>query len=196
MMAPQPRIYGALKPVIATLDQLDVVYCVGGSVASSIHGIPRTTLDVDVVCDLKLSDVDPFVRFLEPTYYVSEDAVKSAVLHQGSFNLVHYDTMMKVDVFKLKRREFDLQAMQRRVYRPASGATADTHLYLSSPEDIILNKLEWYRMGEQVSERQWLDVVNVMKVQGELLDRGYLQQWAGDLNLADLLARALTEAGL
>jgi len=109
-----------------------------------------------------------------------------------SFNLIHKQTMFKVDIFPARDRAYDRAQFERRAaYTLAeeSGQTA----YVASPEDNILSKLERYRLGGEISDRQWQDVLNVLKIQGERIDRSYLEYWGGQLGLSDLLARALEE---
>ena len=119
--------------------------------------------------------------------------IRDAIRRRSSFNVIHLATMMKVDVFILKDRAFDQAAFAR-----STASTLDEHqrrVYpLTTAEDIVLHKLEWYRLGGGVSERQWQDVLGVFRVQGATLDRAYLERWASDLGVADLLARAIREA--
>lgn len=184
----------AIAPVAEALDNLGVAYLIGGSVASSVHGFVRATIDADIVADLKLVHVQPLVRYLEADYYIDADAIKDAIRHKGSFNVIHFETLLKVDIYIPKTRLFDESVFQRVQMRPLPG---DARLFaVSSPEDVILNKLEWYRMGGEVSDRQWNDVLGVLKVQGTNIDLPYLRRWAAALNVADLLERALDDAGL
>ena len=101
--------------------------------------------------------------------------------------------MFKVDVFLPKPRLYSQQQMERRVRQPLSPELA-RQVYFSSAEDSVLSKLEWYRLGGEVSDRQWRDILGVIKTQGERLDLAYLRQWATVLNVVDLLEKALLEA--
>ena len=166
----------------------------GGSIASSAHGVARASVDGDVVTELAAGDVEPFMAALREAYYVPEERVRDAVARRASFNLIHLDTMLKVDVFVSKDRPFDRRAFERS--RPAaiegpSGAT----LPVSSAEDIVLAKLEWYRRGGEVSERQWTDVLGVLQAGAGDLDLLYLQRGSVELGVEDLLTRALGEVG-
>lgn len=184
----------AIMPIIEAFEHLDISYYIGGSVASSIFGIARADFNVDIVVDLKLGHVQPFVQALETAYYVDADTIKDAIRRKSSFNIIHLETTLKVDVFILKARAFDQEAFRRLQQRQIPG---DTRFFnVSSPEDVILNKLEWYRMGGEVSNHQWGDVLGVLKVQGTNIDVPYLRRWAAALNVADLLERALDDAGL
>ncbi len=184
-----------LQPVIHAFDGLGVLYQVGGSLASSAWGLPRSTQDADLVADLQLQHVEPLVAQLLDSYYVDASMIREAIVQQSSFNLLHLATMLKVDVFIPKRSAFDEVAFQRA--RPQwLDAPQSEQVLFTSPEDIILHKLVWYRSGGEVSERQWLDVLGVLKVQAEDLDVTYLRDWAARLGVSELLARTWQEAGL
>ncbi len=193
----------ALTPVIAEFERLGVPYYIGGSLASSAYGVARATLDADLVADLQSDQVAPFITALQPTYYLDEMAIREAIQYRSSFNLIHLATMIKVDVFITKARPSDAEAFRRIRREPlddeddatSAHASVARRYALASPEDVILAKLEWYQLGGRTSERQWGDILGVIKVQGPALDEVYLRQWAAALNLADLLQRALDEAG-
>ncbi len=190
-MIPEPLAVTLM--VIEVLEQLDVAYLVGGSLASTVHGEPRTTLDADLIADLQPEHVAPFVEALEPAFYLDEGMIREALARQSSFNLIHLDTMFKVDVFVLKQRAFDREQMKRRV-RYLVTPEPRRAIYVATAEDTILAKLAWYRSGGNASERQWRDVIGVIKVQGDRLDTAYLRDWAGSLRIAGLLKQALAEA--
>ena len=174
--------------VTQTLERLDVPYAVGGSLASSLHGVMRSTLDVDIVADMRLEHIQPLVDAVSKEFYADNEMMKDAIEQQGSFNLIHYDTAFKVDIFIRKSRPFDQMQLERR--RISVIATdPERSIYVTSPEDVILSKLEWYRLGGEVSERQWRDVLGVLKTR-----TGELDQMAKELNVTDLLSRALKEA--
>lgn len=182
----------ALEPVVDALDALGVGFHIGGSVASSLHGVARATIDIDLVADLTLEHVHPLVASLEDAYYIDEGQVREAVRRRSSFNLIHLATMYKIDVFVTRDRPFDQVA--RRRARAVSLTDDDSRAFaVASPEDTILTKLEWYRAGGERSERQWTDIVGVIRVQADRLDRTHLEGWAARLEVADLLERALAE---
>lgn len=187
-------IVAALAPIADALDKLGVEYSVVGSVASSAHGVARSTIDVDVVAALPGSQVAALVTAIEADYYVDLDAARDAVARRSMFNVVHLSTMLKVDIYVLTDRAFDRSSFARRAPGSLEPGSARV-FFLDTPEDTILHKLEWYRAGGEVSERQWGDLLGVLRVQGSALDSAYLQRWASALGLEDLLARAMAEAG-
>jgi hypothetical protein len=184
----------AWGPVVAALEALNVAYYVGGSLASSTHGTPRSTLDVDLVADLRPEHVEGFLRSLAAGYYLDEARIRHAVAHRRSFNLIHLATMFKVDVFVSKDRPFDRSALARAELHPLGLSPAAGLVRVASPEDTVLAKLEWYRAGAETSERQWSDILGVLRTKRDALDRRYLDRQAEALAVSDLLDRALREA--
>jgi hypothetical protein len=187
-------VLAAITPVVEALERLGVTYHIGGSVASSVYGIMRATIDADIIADLRLEQARPLMKQLQAIYYIDEDMIRDAIRRRTEFNVIHFDTMLKVDIFLPKSRLFDQE--QRRRIQLELLAEGTRPFYMASPEDTILNKLEWYRMGGEVSDRQWNDILGVLKVQGTNLDMTYLRRWASSLGVADLLERALVDAGL
>ncbi len=189
-----PQVLAAITPIVEALEELGVSYHIGGSVASSVYGILRATIDADLIANLHIEQARPLVKWLEAEYYIDEDMVRDAIKRRSSFNVIHLDTMLKVDVFVPKSRLFDQEEFRRAQQEVLLEGTRPFNV--ASPEGTILNKLEWYRMGGEVSDRQWNDILGVLKVQGTHLDMNYLQKWAANLNVTDLLERALVDAGL
>lgn len=187
-------LLSALAPVVDALEALGVPYYVGGSVASSAHGVPRASVDADLVADLEPGHVAPLVARLQDAYYLDEGRVRWAVEVRRSFNLIHLETMFKIDVFASKRRAFDIEALRRAAVE-SLGDPAARRYRLASAEDTVLAKLEWFRAGGEVSEQQWKDVVGVLRTAGPRLDPTYLRRWAGELGVGDLLERASSQAG-
>jgi hypothetical protein len=178
--------------VTSVLERLEVEYVVGGSLATSLHGIPRATLDVDVVADLRMAHLDPFVAALKASFFVDADMVRDAIRRRSTFNILHLATMFKVDVFVIGADELlSIELSRKRRVRVLEEPQAD--LFVASPEDMVLQKLMWYRDGGGVSDRQWGDVRGVIKTQGDRLDLAYLQLWAGRKGITELLERALAE---
>jgi hypothetical protein len=189
-MLPEP--IAVMQKVIEVLDRLGVPYLVGGSFASSIYGTYRATADVDLVADLRFEHITTLVKALSDQFYIDEDSVRDAIRLRRSFSAIHLATSFKVDVFIPQQRPYSPAQFQRRV-RQTIWTDPEYAVYLASAEDNLLAKLEWYRLGGEVSDRQWRDILGVIKTQGERLDFAYLHQWAAALNVADLLEKALLE---
>jgi hypothetical protein len=179
--------------VTDVLESLGVSYVIGGSLASAVHGVMRATMDADVVADLRLEHVEQLCQALNDSFYVDEEMIRDAIHRRASFNVIHLDTMFKVDVFVMKLRAFDRSQLARRQQILVSESP-ERYAFVATVEDIILAKLEWYRQGEEMSDRQWRDVMGMLKVQGDRIDRDYLRRMAQSLGVADLLERALEEA--
>lgn len=194
MVSPD-EAFQVLLEVTRILEDLDVPYVVGGSLASSLHGIPRSTQDADLVAALQAGHIKPFIGRVEGSFYVSPERVEAAVRRRASFNLIHLKTMIKVDLFVFSETPLARQEMARRQVLPIPGEP-EAHLHVASPEDTILQKLLWYRRGGGVSERQWNDILGVIKVQGRALDLGYLREWAERSGIEDLLARVFADSGM
>jgi hypothetical protein len=189
-------ILAALMPVVEAFESLQVEYYVGGSVASLAHGFYRTTADVDIIADMHVEHVRPFVEGLQGLYYIDADMIKDAIKYRSEFGLLHLGTMFKVDVFIQKKRPYDLEVSNRVQAGTLGEDYSNDAFFMESPEDIVLTKLEWYKMGGGVSDRQWGDIKGVLKVVGPTLDMGYLRRWAAVLDVSDLLEQALSDAGL
>ena len=188
-----PDILVALKPVVNIFEKLSIPYYIGGSIASSIYGIARATMDIDIVANINTHHIPLLKQSLENDYYIDEDMIKEAILAKSSFNLIHLDTAIKIDVFIHKDTPYQQNAIQRKT-KDTLEEDIKTEFYFSSPEDIIINKLLWYEMGSKVSERQWLDVIGVIKVQGDSLDKDYLKNWAHKLKIYELLSKAFEDS--
>lgn len=191
-----PDILQAIQPVIIAFDKLSILYYIGGSIASSVYGIARATMDIDLVADIKKENISDLKKILEDEYYIDENMIEDAINRSSSFNLIHLETMIKIDVFIHKRQSYQNESFRRKKKDTLDESKNASEFYFSSPEDIILNKLKWYDDGNRVSERQWLDVIGVIKVQSDNLDNGYLKKWGEHLGLSYLLAKAFVDAGV
>ena len=188
-----PELISAVTPVAACLGALNVRCYITGSLASSAYGIARASLDIDLVAELEPEHVDAFIRCLGSGYYIPIDHLRVAVAERRSFNLIHLATMFKVDVFVSPRRPFDRQAAARARVETFDDVADAPGLPIATAEDTVLAKLEWFRRGGEASERQWWDVIGILKV-ARGADRAHLQQWAATLGVTDLLDRALAQA--
>ncbi len=177
--------------VAALLDGLGVPYVVGGSVAGARHGVARLTRDADLVVDLRPAQVDGLLRGLQAEYYVSREAVLEALRERRSFTAIHLDSGFKVDFFVTRTGPFDLEEMRRAM---RVEVRVGVFIRFKTAEDIVLRKLLWFREGGETSERQWTDVLGLLATQRGALDDGYLDRWAAEIGVADLLARARAES--
>ena len=190
-----PDLLLAVKPVVNAFKALSIPYYIGGSIASSLYGMARATMDVDMVAQITPTQVPPFVESLKDAYYIDENMILEALSLASSFNLIHLETMIKIDVFVQKTDPFHLSALKRRQVDRLVEDDLESDFYFYSPEDILLIKICWYETGQRVSERQWLDVIGIIKVQADSLNQAYLIQWAQSLNVLDLLRQAFADAG-
>lgn len=172
----------------AILDDLGLDWVLGGSLASSLVGEPRATLDIDVAVVLERRNVEALVAAVRADYYVSESMVLEAVEHGSSFNLLHFETGFKVDVFVLTD-----DALDRRQLAGRQTVTLDdgTTIWVGSPIDQVLRKLRWFQSGGEVSDRQWRDVLAILTVQAQRIDHAELLAAADQLGLGPLATRAL-----
>lgn len=184
--------------VVATVarafDSLGIRYLIGGSVASSVYGVPRATQDVDLVADIRPNHVDALTSALRGEFYVDADMIRDAIQRRASFNVVHLATMFKADIFVLQGDSWSREEMSRARTEVLELPEGQAQLRFASPEDVLLHKLIWYKLGNQISDRQWSDVLGVLKIQGEHLDQLYLDRWAPLLDVFALLVRARKEA--
>jgi len=194
-----PLLHTALTPVVELFEQLGIRYYLGGSLASSIHGVPRATLDADVVAFMADYHIPILVQSLQDTFYLSETAMHEALDQQDgypAFNLIHLTMGVKIDVFVPPSTPYDESRMARAHPAAFEEDPQARRFYVASAEDMILTKLAWYAAGNRISERQWGDILGILAIQRDLLDRTYLQQWAPTLGVVDLLDEAWAAAGL
>jgi len=184
----------ALRRLLEVLDKLEIRYAIGGSSASSVYGIPRTSEDADLVVDLRPDQIDEFAAELRSDFYLDPGTIREALTRGRAFNLIHFKSSYKFDLFPLRSDDFSRTEFSRRRYVILrSFGPEPIECAVASAEDTILRKLEWYRAGGEVSERQWNDLRGVIRVSGHKLDRDYLHKWARHLKIDDLLERLLSE---
>lgn len=187
------------EPIEVTLkvtdvfEQLGVPYLIGGSLASTLYGMVRTTQDSDIVAEMRFEHVRSFVSALQGEFYIDEEMIANAIGRNSSFNIIHRESIFKVDVFIPRPRPF-LQSQLARAQKQTFTFEKEVSAKFATPEDTILSKLEWYRMGGEVSDRQWRDILGVLKTRAGELDLAYLRKWAKELRVDDLLERALRES--
>ena len=173
-----------------TLADIGVVHTIGGSLASSFAGEPRSTIDVDVVAAIEDFHVDQLLAQLADGFSVDETSLRRAIRERSCTNLIHHATQLKVDLFMAGGTPLDTQQLARRRSVDVGGGRM---LPVHPPEDILLQKLRWYQMGGRSSDRQWRDVQSIIRVQGPHLDRAYLREHAPAFGIEALLAGALSE---
>lgn len=179
--------------VTGVFEKLGVPYLIGGSLASTLYGMVRTTQDSDIIAEMRPEHIQSFISSLQNEFFIDEEMIADSIQHNSSFNIIHRDSMFKVDVFIPSPRPFQksqLARAQRQTFDLESQVSAN----FASAEDTILSKLEWYRKGGEVSERQWRDILGVLKTRAGELELDYLHKWAQDIKVADLLERALRES--
>ena len=181
-----------LSQVTAVLEQKTIPYVLVGSFASSIHGMYRSTADIDILAQIEPEHVHPLWEALRNGFYLDEHAMRDAVAHGRSFNAIHFDSVFKVDIFVAKSDEFALEQLRRRQSRRISPNSEES-IYVATAEDTILAKLQWYRAGHETSNTQWKDILGVLAISSSTLDYEYLRTWANKLGLTDLLQKAFED---
>jgi hypothetical protein len=188
----ETRHLDVVERLVDVLDSLGIAYAIGGSVASSAYGTMRFTQDADIAVQVSSSVADRLFELLKDEFYISRGAMEEALRSHGSFNVIHFETSFKIDLFVQGPGEFERQVLARsRKFTLTESGRRD--LSVVSPEDIVLLKLRWLKETGGTSERQWSDVLGVLGVQGEALDYGYLAEWAKKLGVDELLDRAISE---
>ena len=181
-----------LSLVTHSLDKLNIRYALVGSFASSVHGLYRSTADIDILADIRTEHLGPLHETLKEVFYVDELAMRNAIARGQSFNVIHFDSVFKVDLFVASNNEFAKTQLDRRQLKRLTPDRPD-EVYVATAEDTVLAKLKWFRAGNESSQNQWNDVLGILAVSRETLEREYLRDWAERLGVADLLQRALDE---
>jgi hypothetical protein len=179
--------------VAQRLEELKIPYYIGGGIASINYGEPRLTNDADIIIRILPVQIPRMVQAFENDFVISGEAAQDALNRRYAFNIIHIETAFKIDFYPINdEEEMEIAAFSRRLPQDIG----EGKIWMASAEDVILAKLQWFRKGGEVSEKQWRDVHGVLKVQGEKLDFVYLEQMAGRFGLADLLIRAREDAGI
>ena len=179
-----------LARIIKALEHADIPYMISGSIGSSFHGQPRATNDADIIIDPMTGQISTFIESLGPDYYISKEAAQQAIQDRSMFNVIDIQFGYKADLIIRKDRPYSQQEFLRRAHAKFLGLD----VYVLSPEDSILSKLEWSK-GRQ-SETQFKDALGVLETQKDMLDFGYLKKWAKELGIEDALQSLLKEADL
>ncbi len=182
-----------LREASAAFRDMGIAHALGGSMASSLYGVPRHTQDADILAEPFPGREEDFESHFGEAYYVNIESIRDAIQRRASFNVINLHAGFKIDVFIQGERPFDYEALRRRVEQPISEKPGDVVSVLT-PEDVILSKLDWYRISAETSERQWADILGVLRVQTGRLDETYLEHWANELSLNDLLRKAREQA--
>jgi hypothetical protein len=181
-----------MSEVVQLLEERGITYVLVGSLASSMHGKVRATVDIDLIADIKPAQVRPLLEELQNRFYVDEQAAQEAISEQRSFNAIPFDSIFKVDIVIPRPGDFAMQQLERRQLRKISPDN-NQNVYVATAEDMILAELRRSRTGGDVSETQWRDVMGMIGAANVELDLDYLRQWAKELGVSELLEKALAE---
>lgn len=177
------------------LDNLNIPYYLGGGLASSFWGERRQTEDADIAVILKPDKVEQLITALSTEFYVSENAIDDAMRgFTNTFNVIHTASVIKADIYPLQQNDFELSAMSRRIQ--VQLFSTNQTIYIISPEDIILQKLRWYKIADNYFQKQWRDILGVLKARRKILDFDYLRLWSDLLKLTPEMEKALDETNL
>ena len=184
----------AFQELVDTLNRLAIPYMVGGSLASSVHGIFRSTNDIDIVAVVRDEHVAPLASELAGNFYADPEMMREALRQGRPFNLIHFASGYKFDIFPAEGNPYFLEQLARCQVQALVLSEGETvGCRVATAEDTILAKLAWYRAGGEQSERHWNDVRGIRSVQRDLLDRAYMREWARHLKVDDLLEKLLSE---
>jgi hypothetical protein len=183
-------IIDVLLKVVDAFDKLGIPYAVGGSIASSLHGLARSTQDADVLALIKPEQARALAAELQDEFYADEQTIINAVRMRRSFNVIHLDSIYKVDIFVAREFGFEAAQLERRQQRIVKKDSQQT-AFVATAEDTILAKLVWYRKGNEISDQQWRDIKGIIEAKTGILDLSYLRNWAENLGVEDLLHRAM-----
>jgi hypothetical protein len=185
------KVEDSTLAVVRALERMGVRHYVTGSLASSLHGEPRATNDADIVAALAQSQLPRFKAELKERFYVDDDDYNYAVQQQRSFNLIDEIELSKVDVFCVSASGYQAQALDRAVTLELERDDPFTMVSVASAEDILLSKMRWYRLGGEVSDRQWRDLLGVVRAQAGHLELDYLRRWSREQQTEDLLEKLM-----
>jgi hypothetical protein len=188
------KVEDSTLAVVRALERMGVRHYVTGSLASSLHGEPRATNDADIVAVLSPMHFKRLEAELGDRFYLDEEDFLHAVKEERSFNLVDELELAKVDVFCVHAQGYQAEALDRTVTLELERDDPFSAVSVASANDVLLSKLRWYRLGGEVSDRQWSDVLGVARAQAGRLDLAYLRRWSSEQGTLDLLERVLAQA--
>lgn len=171
-----------LKDVCERLNKANILYMLSGSVAMNYYAEPRMTRDIDIVIVLNKANVEKFTSIFAPNFYVDEEMVRTEISRSGMFNILHNESIIKVDFILKKDGEFNCAEFERRRQVEIEGVK----VWIVSPEDLVISKLNWAK--DSLSEMQFRDVKTILNTV-ENLDMKYVSRWAKMLGVSDLLGK-------
>jgi hypothetical protein len=182
----------ALNTLLDILRKLDIEHSVVGSVASSAHGIERSTVDPDLLARLATDHANRLAVELGDEWYADSDQIRHSIESHRSFNVIHIPSGEKFDIFPAYQM-FHSSELARATEYLLTLPDGPVRARISTAEDVLLAKLSWFKDGGEVSERQWTDITGILSMNASL-DMDYVNQWAGRLGVTDLLARAIQDS--
>jgi hypothetical protein len=183
-----------LTPLADAFEVYGIPYHLTGSLVLSVYVKTQVVQGIEVVADIKFSQVQSLVVQLEKMYDVKEISIREAIEHRGTFTLIHHDTMQKIDVLLPAYRAYCQVRQEKAQRHPLEQGSRSFRV--ASPEDMVLMLLEQYKAVGQPIRRVWDTILEILRAQGVLLDLAYLRVWATALDVAPLLEHALVSAGL
>lgn len=172
-----------IKDVARRLDSAEIRYMFTGSIAANFYTVPRMTRDIDIVIELMETEIDRVILLFEKDYFIDKSIVAAAIKEKKMFNIIHYQSVVKIDFIVRKENPYRIEEFSRR----KTITFEDTKLYITAPEDLILSKLYWAK--ENMSELQLNDVRNLLK-SVDALDKDYLKKWADYLGIYNIYEKA------
>jgi hypothetical protein len=181
----------ALACLAEAFNRLQIKYFVGGSLATSLHGVMRSTQDIDLIIEVAPYDVDRLSVELGANFEIDIESFREAAKTHRSCNIFFLPEFTRIDIYVPENSSFNFSRMNRRQSVRIPGVATD--IFVASPEDAVLKKLEWFRKGEEISRRHWDDVLSLAKLHANALDRPYLEEWAAMLGVSNLIQRLFQE---